>query len=85
MKSEEETPKKDSKKKPSKKPESDPTEDEDDAKPANDSAAMEEEFTSLDANDDGILSGKEMASCKARDANSDGEVTLAEYLAGDGK
>ena len=59
--------------------------DADESKPKNDSAAMEEEFTALDANEDGVLSGREMASCKKRDADSDGEVTLAEYLAGEKK
>lgn len=29
---------------------------------------------------DGVLSGKEMATCKDRDTNNDSEVTLAEFL-----
>ncbi len=49
-------------------------------KPKTDDAAMEADFAKLDGNSDGILSGKEMASCKDRDANKDGEVTLAEFL-----
>ena len=48
--------------------------------PKTDEAAMEAAFTKLDGNNDGVLSGKEMATCKDRDANNDGEVTLAEYL-----
>lgn len=53
------------------------------AEPYNESAAMEEEFTALDANEDGVLSGKEMRSCRERDADDDGDVSLTEYLAGD--
>jgi uncharacterized protein YjbI with pentapeptide repeats len=52
-------------------------------KPDNQSAAIEAAFAKLDGNSDGVLSGKEMAKCKDRDANDDGEVTLAEYLAGE--
>jgi|688.fasta_scaffold472899_1 uncharacterized protein YjbI with pentapeptide repeats len=52
------------------------------AKPNNDSAAMEEEFTALDVNEDGVLSGKETRSCRERDADDDGEVSLVEYLGG---
>ena len=63
----------------------DAPDDADSAKPKNDSVAMEEDFTALDANEDGVLSGKEMASCKKRDADGDGEVSLAEYLAGEKK
>lgn len=40
-------------------------------------------FTKLDANEDGVLSGKEMGEYKSRDANDDGEITVAEFLAGE--
>jgi len=42
----------------------------------------EAEFQKLDKNEDGALSGSEMKGFKDRDTNEDGEVTLAEFLAG---
>ena len=48
--------------------------------PKKDLAAMEAAFAKLDGNSDGVLSGKEMATCKDRDTNNDSEVTLAEFL-----
>ena len=50
-------------------------------KPKNDQAGMEAAFAKLDGNNDGVLSGKETATCKDCDTNKDGEVTLAEFLA----
>ena len=48
--------------------------------PANDRAAQEAYFKKLDGNSDGVLSGKEMSGYKDRDANGDGDLTLAEFL-----
>ncbi len=42
----------------------------------------EETFTKLDTNEDGVLSGSEATNSLAFDADKDGEVTKAEYLAG---
>lgn len=42
----------------------------------------EAEFQKLDSNEDGVLSGKEKKGFESRDANEDGEVTLAEFIAG---
>ena len=49
--------------------------------PKSDQAEMEAAFAKLDGNNDGMLSGKETATCKDCDTNKDGEVTLAEFLA----
>jgi len=65
------------KKKPAK--EDEPA-DSDKPSPKSDSNSLEEEFTALDTNEDGVLTGKEMSKNKALDANGDGEVSLAEYL-----
>jgi len=46
----------------------------------NDRATPEAYFRKLDGNSDGVLSGKEMSGYKDRDTNSDGDVTLAEFL-----
>jgi formylglycine-generating enzyme required for sulfatase activity len=40
------------------------------------------EFTRLDRNEDGVLSGTEMKSVRKYDTNSDGEVSREEFLAG---
>lgn len=40
---------------------------------------MEEEFTRLDANQDGVLSGNEATSYLAKDANGDREITQQEF------
>jgi len=47
-------------------------------KKANDEAA----FQKLDKNEDGTLSGKEMKGLEDKDSDEDGEVSLAEFLAG---
>ncbi len=52
------------------------------AQPATDKTALETAFTKLDANMDGVLSGNETKTCKECDSDADGEVTLAEFLAG---
>lgn len=49
------------------------------AKPMNDEAA----FQKLDKNEDGVLSGSEMKGHKDKDADGDGEVSLAEFLGED--
>ena len=41
-----------------------------------------QEFSKLDENEDGRLSGSEAAAFKGYDANADGKVTLKEFLAG---
>ena len=46
----------------------------------NDRATQEAYFKKLDGNSDGVLSGKEMSGYKDRDANGDGDLTLAEFL-----
>lgn len=46
-------------------------------------AAREKEFSMLDVNADGVLSGKEMRPFAKKDTNGDGEVTLDEFLAPD--
>jgi len=48
--------------------------------PANERNNQEAYFKKLDGNSDGVLSGKEMSGYKDRDANGDGDVTLAEFL-----
>lgn len=45
-------------------------------------ATDDEVFSTLDANEDGVLSGKEAATVRQFDADQDGEVTKDEYLAG---
>jgi hypothetical protein len=47
-------------------------------KKSNDEAA----FQKLDKNEDGTLSGKEMKGLEDKDSDEDGEVSLAEFLAG---
>lgn len=43
---------------------------------------QEQEFSNLDTNEDGRLSGKEMKGLEELDKNKDGRVTLEEFLAG---
>lgn len=45
-------------------------------------ATDDEVFSKLDTNEDGVLSGKEATTVRQFDADKDGEVTKAEYLAG---
>jgi formylglycine-generating enzyme required for sulfatase activity len=47
-----------------------------------DDSADRAEFARLDRNEDEVLSGNELKAVPGYDANSDGEVTLAEFLAG---
>jgi Ca2+-binding EF-hand superfamily protein len=41
-----------------------------------------DEFSKLDVNEDGVLSGKEAATVRQFDADNDGEITKDEYIAG---
>lgn len=54
--------------------------DEPKTKPKGDNDSGEAEFQNLDKNEDGVLSGAEMKDLKDKDANEDGEITLAEFL-----
>ncbi|MCE9606358.1 MAG: pentapeptide repeat-containing protein [Planctomycetia bacterium] len=49
------------------------------------SASLERQFTSLDTNADGVLSGKEAKPFVAFDIDQDGDVTKAEFIAGRSK
>lgn len=45
-------------------------------------ADAEAEFQQWDENEDGVLTGSEAKRLENRDSNKDGEITLAEFLAG---